>query len=80
MTAYMTGVKVDNGVLSQTADTRAYDEAVRPQADHGETACASVGNGKPVTTLLPSFAKWSRTRHRHRHDGPRHAGDRRRAS
>ena len=52
MTAYMTGVKVDNGVLSQTADTRPNDESGRPQAAHGETACPTVGNGKPVPTLL----------------------------
>ena len=52
MTAYLTGVKVDNEVLSQTADTRAYDEANRPQAAHGESTCPMVGNGKPVTTLL----------------------------
>ncbi len=52
MTAYLSGVRVDNGVLSQTPDTRPYDEAGRPQAAHGETTCPSVGNGKPVTTLL----------------------------
>ncbi len=52
MTAYMTGVKVDNGVLSQTADTRPYDETGRPQAAHGETTCPTVGNGKRVPTLL----------------------------
>ena len=52
MTAYMTGVKVDNGVLSQSPDTRPYDETGRPQAAHGETTCPSVGNGKSVTTLL----------------------------
>ncbi len=52
MTAYMTGVKVDNEVLSQSAETRPYDDSGRPQAAHGETACPSAGNGKPVTTLL----------------------------
>lgn len=52
MTAYLTGQKVDNEVLSQTPETRPYDEAGRPQAAHGETGCASVGNGKPATTLL----------------------------
>ncbi len=52
MTAYMTGVKVDDGVLSQTADTRPYDEDGRPQAAHGETTCPTVGNGKRVPTLL----------------------------
>ena len=52
MTAYLTGVRVDNEVLSQTADTHPYDDAGRPQAAHGETTCASVGNGKRVATLL----------------------------
>ncbi len=52
MTAYMTGVKVDNEVLSQTPETRPYDEAGRPQSAHGESACPAVGNGKPATTLL----------------------------
>ncbi len=52
MTAYMTGVKVDNEVLSQSADTRPYDESGRPQAAHGETTCPTVGNGKRVATLL----------------------------
>ena len=52
MTAYMTGVKVDNEVLSQTGETRPYDEAGRPQSAHGESTCPSVGNGKAVTTLL----------------------------
>ncbi len=52
MTAYMTGVKVDNEVLSQSAETRPYDDAGRPLAAHSETGCPSAGNGKPVTTLL----------------------------
>jgi len=52
MTAYMTGVRVDNGVLSQSPDTRPYDEDGRPQAARGETTCATVGNGKRVNTLL----------------------------
>lgn len=52
MTAYVTGIRVENGVLSQTADTRPYDEAGRMHAAHGETTCPSVGNGKPVATLL----------------------------
>jgi alkaline phosphatase len=52
MSAYMTGVKVDNEVISQSSDTRPYDEASRPMAAHGETACPSIGNGKPAVTLL----------------------------
>ena len=52
MSAYMTGLKVDNEVLSQTADTRPYDESNRPNAAHSETSCPAVGNGKPAPTLL----------------------------
>lgn len=52
MTAYMTGVRVDNEVLSQTADTRPYDDDGHPQSTHGETTCPTVGNGKRVPTLL----------------------------
>ena len=52
MTAYMTGVKVDNEVLSQSAETRPYDDGGRPHATHGETTCPTVGNGKRVPTLL----------------------------
>lgn len=52
MTAYLTGVRVDNEVLSQTPDTRPYDEADRPQSAHGETTCPTVGNGRRVATLL----------------------------
>ena len=52
MSAYMTGIKVDNGVLSQTADTRPFDENGRPHAAHDETTCPTAGNGKPATTLL----------------------------
>lgn len=52
MTAYMTGIKVDNEVLSQSAETRPYDENGRPHAAHDETTCPTAGNGKPATTLL----------------------------
>ena len=52
MSAYMTGIKVDNEVLSQTAETRPYDEAGRPHAAHDETTCPTAGNGKPAATLL----------------------------
>ena len=52
MTAYMTGVKVDNEVLSQSAETRAYDEAGRPSSVRDESTCPVAGNGKPATTLL----------------------------
>lgn len=52
MTAYMTGLKVDNEVVSQTPETRPYDEAGRPSATRNETTCPTVGNGKAATTLL----------------------------
>ena len=52
MSAYMTGVKVNNGVLSQTADTRPYDENGLPHATHGETTCPTAGNGARAVTLL----------------------------
>ncbi len=52
MSAYMTGIKVDNEVLSQSADTRPYDENGRPQAAHDESTCPTAGNGKPAITLL----------------------------
>ena len=52
MTAYLTGIKVDNEVLSQSADTRPYDETGHAQAVNGESTCATVGNGKRVATLL----------------------------
>ncbi len=52
MSAYMTGVKVDNEVLSQTADTRAYGDDGRPSAAHDETTCPIAGNGTAVPTLL----------------------------
>ena len=52
MTAYLTGVRVDNEVLSQSADTHPYDESGHAQSARGETTCSSVGNGKRVATLL----------------------------
>ncbi len=52
MSAYLTGIRVDNEVLSQTADTRAYDEAGRPHAVRHERTGPGAGNGKPVLTLL----------------------------
>lgn len=52
MSAYMTGIKVDNDVLAQSAETRPYDENGRPYAAHDESTCPTAGNGKPVSTLL----------------------------
>ena len=36
----------------RSPETRPYDDDGRPQAAHGETTCATVGNGKRVDTLL----------------------------
>ncbi len=52
MSAYMTGLKVDNEVLSQTAETHPYDESGHPHTAHDETTCPTAGNGKPAATLL----------------------------
>ncbi len=49
MSAYMTGVKMNNEVLSMSTDTRAR----RPRADL--TSDCGSNNGTPVTTLLELF-------------------------
>ena len=53
MSAYMTGVKMNNEVISMTANTSSYD--VISGADYvngADTICPVSGNGTPVTTLL----------------------------
>ena len=52
MSAYMTGLKVDSGVISSTSDTRAFDAQSNPHARHGDSDCAATGNGGAATTLL----------------------------
>ena len=52
MSAYMTGVKVDNAVIASTTDTRAQDANGAPYAKGAETTCPASGNGGAVTTLL----------------------------
>ncbi len=47
MSAYMTGVKMNNEVLSMSSDT----VAKAPAAD-GSSTCPATGNGTPVSTLL----------------------------
>lgn len=53
MAAYMTGVKMNNEVLSMSADTVAKDPAVDTNGNKLANACGS-SNGTPVTTLLES--------------------------
>ena len=53
MSAYMTGVKMNNEVLSMSAETSAFDPATSKDYLAGaDTTCPASGNGKPVTTLL----------------------------
>ncbi|NTV11624.1 MAG: alkaline phosphatase, partial [Zoogloea sp.] len=53
MSAYMTGVKMNNEVLAMSADTKAYDSSAKPyvNAATGDSLC-QPGNGSPVTSLL----------------------------
>ena len=52
MAAYMTGVKMNNEVLSMSGDTKAYDGSAKPYVSGADSTCPSTGNGSPVTTLL----------------------------
>ncbi|GGH51617.1 alkaline phosphatase [Comamonas phosphati] len=51
MAAYMTGVKMNNEVISMSADTQAADAAGKPYYVKYDSTCPS-DNGKPVPTLL----------------------------
>ena len=51
MSAYMTGVKMNNEVISMSPDTSAYDAGGKDYLSGADSTCPS-GNGKPVTTLL----------------------------
>ena len=51
MAAYMTGVKMNNEVISMTADTKATDAAGKPYHANFDSTCPST-NGKSVPTLL----------------------------
>lgn len=53
MAAYMTGVKMNNEVLSMSADTVAKDPAIDANGNKLANACGS-SNGTPVKTLLES--------------------------
>ncbi|WP_043816274.1 alkaline phosphatase [Rubrivivax gelatinosus] len=51
MSAYMTGVKMNNEVLSMSPDTRAVDAAGKPYHVKYDSTCPA-SNGTPVETLL----------------------------
>ena len=52
MAAYMTGVKMNNEVISMSADTRAYNGATPYVAASTDSTCPAAGNGTAVPTLL----------------------------
>jgi alkaline phosphatase len=52
MSAYMTGVKMNNEVVSMSPDTLAVDPSGAPYASGADSTCPATGNGTPATTLL----------------------------
>lgn len=52
MAAYMTGVKMNNEVISMTPETQAVDAAGNAYLKGTDSACPTAGNGKPVDTIL----------------------------
>ena len=54
MAAYMTGVKMNNEVISMTPETSAYDPVTLKDYLSGaaDSGCPATGNGKPVGTML----------------------------
>jgi alkaline phosphatase len=52
MSAYMTGLKINNSVISMSADTKAYDAVGKDYLAGADSTCEATGNGKPATTLL----------------------------
>jgi alkaline phosphatase len=53
MAAYMTGVKMNNEVISMTPETSAFDVVTGKDYLNGtDSTCPASGNGKAVTTLL----------------------------
>jgi len=53
MAAYMTGIKMNNEVISMTADTSAFDASGKDYLSGADSTCPTDGsNGKSVTTLL----------------------------
>lgn len=52
MSAYMTGVKPNNEVISMTSDTSSRDAALKSYVNGADSTCPASGNGSAVTTLL----------------------------
>ncbi|RTL40488.1 MAG: alkaline phosphatase [Rhodocyclaceae bacterium] len=52
MAAYMTGVKMNNEVISMTPETSAFDATGKNYLNGTDSTCPTTGNGKAVTTLL----------------------------
>ena len=52
MSAYMTGVKMNNDVIAMTTATKALDAAGAPYINGVDSTCPATGNGTAVTTLL----------------------------
>jgi alkaline phosphatase len=52
MAAYMTGIKMNNEVISMSADTQAYDATGAAYTTGRNTKCPTSGNGTKVPTLL----------------------------
>jgi len=52
MAAYMTGVKMNNEVISMSPDTKASDPTTGKGYVSGADSTCPAGNGKPVSTLL----------------------------
>ena len=52
MAAYMTGVKMNNEVISMTPETSAFDATGKNYLTGTDSTCPATGNGSTVTTLL----------------------------
>lgn len=52
MAAYMTGVKMNNEVISMSPETKATDAAGKPYHVNYDSTCPTTGNGIAVETLL----------------------------
>ncbi|MFT3801424.1 MAG: alkaline phosphatase [Burkholderiaceae bacterium] len=52
MAAYMTGVKMNNEVISMTPETQAVDAGGKDYVSDYDSTCPASGNGTPVETLL----------------------------
>lgn len=52
MAAYMTGVKMNNEVISMSPETSAVNPQGKSYVLNEDTTCPVAGNGKPVDTLL----------------------------